>query len=165
MARLLAGCLLFFAVGAAALQSDRGKPVQVDAGHADFDEKSGVTVLTGGVHLEQGTLKIDTVKATLHRDEKRGDLHKIELEGNPATMSQMMDDKPDEMHASAHRIEYDLDKNTLTLIKEARLTQGARAFSGERLEYDMKDQRVKAGETGSRVHMTFEPGGGKPQGN
>jgi lipopolysaccharide export system protein LptA len=152
--------LLLFSIPAAALKSDRSQPIDVDAGSADFDEASGITVLSGGVLLEQGSLQISTQTATIHRDPEAGSINRIILEGNPATIEQLLDEQPAQMKARAQRIEYDLLTQTITLINAAELDQGSRHFSGARFEYDIANSRVKAQSTpggDGRVRMTFDP--------
>ena len=154
------GLLLLFSMPAAALKSDRSQPIDVDAGSAEFDEARGVTVLSGGVLLEQGSLQITTETATIYRDPEAGSINKIILEGNPATIEQLLDEQPAGMKARAQRIEYDLLTQTVTLIDDAELDQGSRHFSGARFEYDIANSRVKAqsGPGGDRrVRMTFDP--------
>lgn len=152
--------LLFFSMPAAALKSDRSQPIDVDAGSAEFDEASGVTVLSGGVLLEQGSLQITAETATIYRDPEATSINRIILEGAPATIEQLLDEQPVEMKARARHIEYDLLTQTVTLIDDANLDQGSRHFSGARFEYDIANSRVKAQSApggDGRVHMTFDP--------
>jgi len=152
--------LLLFSMPATALKSDRSQPIDVDAGTAEFDEASGVTVLSGGVLLEQGSLQITTETATIYRDPRLGTINRIILEGVPATIEQLLDEDPRGMKARAQRIEYDLLSGTVTLIDDAELDQGSRHFSGARFEYDIANSRVKAQSApggDGRVRMTFDP--------
>lgn len=151
---------LLFSMPATALKSDRTQPIDVDAGRAEFDEASGITVLSGGVLLEQGSLQITTDTATIYRDPGAGSINKIILEGSPATIQQLLDQEPGEMKARARRIEYDLLNQSIILIDDAELDQGSRHFSGAHFEYDIANSRVRARSSPAgdgRVHMTFDP--------
>ena len=77
IATLLAGLL---PAGASfALPEDRDQPIQITADTAIRDEKQGVTVYTGNVHMIQGSLDIVADTITIFHETAQAD--KIAAEG------------------------------------------------------------------------------------
>ena len=90
-------------------------------------------------------------------------LRKAILIGSPATYRQRPDGKDEDMHAESRRMEYYAEQDRIILLDKARVWQGEiNTFSSDRIEYDMKNNIVNAGESGGsqRVHITLQP---KPQ--
>ena len=55
-----------------ARSSDREQEAEIDAGHWVDDPERGVQIFSRGVILEQGTLRIEAEKATVHRSGEGG---------------------------------------------------------------------------------------------
>lgn len=155
-----AALLLLLGAGAAqALESDRQQEIVFEADHFERDEGARTTTLTGDVILKQGTLDIRARRAVLHGDVR--DFRKLVVEGGPATLEQALDNQPGKMHAEASRIDYDLVARELILTGDAVVDQGGRHMSGERIRYDLGENRVVADSSGDpeggRVRIRIEP--------
>lgn len=140
------------------LTSDRRQPIRITADRMIVDERKGVSRYNGNVFLKQGSLEIRGDQLTVHF--QQGKIIQIVATGNPARLQQ----KPDEremIYSSARRMEYNTRNGQLLLIDNARVTQGANRFSGERIEYDtlksiVAARRAEENKDG-RVHVIIEP--------
>ena len=72
--------------------TDRSKPMNVDADHQQRHARRqhGHGVLTGDVHITQGTLDIQCGKAVIYRAQRR--ISRAVLTGSPVVLKQEMDD-------------------------------------------------------------------------
>jgi lipopolysaccharide export system protein LptA len=73
-----------------------------------------------------------------------GDLDTLILEGRPATYRQLPEKSSVYDEAEALRMEYYELRSYVILIKEAVVTQEGLRFSGDRIEYDTAQSKVKA---------------------
>src|SRR5690606_13936752 len=154
---LLAALACVAAGGAWAKSSDRNKPMNVTANSSDCSvDESKPCILSGSVHITQGTLDIQSAKADVRRG---GDQQVIKLTGSPVQMKQQMDDGG-WMNATAAQIDYDQNRDTVVFSGNAVVKQpGKGSISGERIVYNMATGQVQSGAAagGGRVNMTFEP--------
>lgn len=93
---------------------------------------------------------------------KDNNFQRMEATGNPANLRYRSSaDKP-EIQGTSKRVEYDVVTAKVTMSGGARLTQGQDTFSGDRVEYDLKDDVVRARGAGDngRIQFTIQP---KPQ--
>lgn len=151
--------LLFSSNAAYALSSDPEQPMEIEADEAEVDEERGLTEYRGAVVVNQGSIRIQADTVTVH-DGKNG-FEKVVLTGKPARFRQRPDNSNEYIKASARRIEYITPKNLLLLIDQASVKQGNDLFSGNRISYDTKRNKVKARKAKSgkeRVKITI---GGK----
>lgn len=157
----LTGVLLLTPAICMGLSTDQDKPIYIEANYAELDDEEGVSVYRGDVKLTQGTLHLTGQEMTVYTT---GDyLRKAILIGSPATYRQRPDGKDEDMHAESRRMEYYAEQDRIILLDKARVWQGEiNTFSSDRIEYDMKNNIVNAGESGGsqRVHITLQP---KPQ--
>lgn len=141
-----------------ALSSDRDQPIHIESDTATLQEKQGVSIYTGNVHLRQGTLNMrgDRMTVTL----KNSRIDSIVLVGNPATYVQKQDNRDTDRHAEAARIEYYSDNERLVLIDGARIWEpGAEDFRSERIVINLETDTVDAGAgKQDRVRITLPPG-------
>ncbi len=146
------------ASSASALQSDREKAMDIgaDSTLADLGE-NGSAVLSGNVRISQGTLIIESDKATVVR--KQGAIDTARLEGAPARLQQDLD-AGGRMNARARNIDYDVSNEVLLLTGSVVVTQPEGDVRGERIRYDLKSGRLEGG--GGRVQMTIPPRAAKP---
>ena len=156
--------LLLLAPGLAwALTSDRDKPIQIAADRATLDEKTGVGIYEGDVHLQQGTLQLHGSKMTVRLNNNR--IEMITIEGTPAKFSQRPDDSDADQQAEAGHIEYHAREQRLLLRDNANIRQQDREeFRSDRIEVNLRNNTVNAGGSGGdgRVHIILQPN--KPQG-
>lgn len=150
------------AVGAAhARSSDRGKPMDIDAGRQEGTlDDSSPTILSGGVHITQGTLDIQSSTATIST--RNGDPSRAVLTGAPVVLKQQMDDGTP-MTARANQVDYDLSTETVVFTGNVVIEQPRGSMSGQRVVYNMKTGRVDSGGQGNgRVKMRILPKGARP---
>ncbi|KAA6186109.1 lipopolysaccharide transport periplasmic protein LptA [Thiohalocapsa marina] len=162
-ARRLTGALLLAALtGAAplaALEGDDEQPLYIEADAAELDEKQSISLYIGNVEVRQGSMHIYADEALVQHKPNRKP-QKIIAIGQPARYRQLFDDDPDEVHGRALRMEYETDRDEITLIDEAELTQGADRFASDRIVYNRTTGRVVAGTSAQgseRVRIRIEP--------
>lgn len=162
---LLAALACVAAGGAWAKSSDRNQPMNVTANSSDCSvDESQPCILSGNVHITQGTLDIQSAKADIRRG---GNQQVIKLTGSPVKMKQQMDDGG-WMNATASQIDYDQDRETVVFSGNAVVQQPGRGrIAGERIIYNMDTGQVQSGAAagGGRVNMTFEPKDKAPAGD
>lgn len=153
LAALLAAALA--AGPAAARTSDRNKPMEIEADHADATlSADGTATLTDNVRIMQGTLLIEADRAVVTR--RNGAVSKAVLEGTPATLQQEKDEGG-LTRAKARRIEYDLAGDALILTGGVEVSEPQGLLSGERIVYDLTSGQLRAGGEGGRIRMRIEP--------
>jgi lipopolysaccharide export system protein LptA len=145
---------------AEALPEDRNQPIYIQSDRAERDERSGKTVYTGDVVIDQGSLHIAADRVTITMQESQ--VSRIDAVGKPAKMNQKPSPEREMVYARAINIQYDVTAEILTLIEQATVVQEGSTVQGERIDYFVKEQRVKAGagpaESGdSRVQMVIQP--------
>ena len=156
----LATTAMLVASGVVALPEDRNQPIQLEAGRGQLDQKSGVSVYEGNVVITQGSMRLTADTATIHV--KDGAFQRMDATGAPAGLRyRPAADKP-ELQGTSKRVEYDVATGRVVMSGGVRVVQGQDIFTGDRLEYDLKDDVIRAkgaGENG-RIQFTIQP---KPQ--
>ncbi len=130
------------ALPAAALPEDKGQPIHIKADKAMRDEKRGITVYSGNVSMDQGTLHIEAEKITIYRITEEAD--KIVARGKPARLSQQPAPDKAAVHAEAGIIEYYKSEDRVRLSENASLKQEGSTVTGATIDYFIADQLVKA---------------------
>lgn len=149
-----------------ALPSDREKPINIEADHAQLDDREGITQYKGDAILTQGTLRIDGDIITFFYDENK-QLTKAVSEGNRAKYEQVHKPGEKPVKAQARRLEYYADRQKIYLIGDGHVWQNGDEFTGNYIEYDIAKNVVSAnskpvtvdGETQKkgRVHIIIQP--------
>jgi len=137
----LALSLTLWAGGVAALSTDPQQPVEIEADFAEMDDTEGRTTYIGNVIVTQGSIRMTGDKMRANFDENR-QLTEVFLDGQPAYFKQTPDGGKEDIEGEGAQIQYLAKKNLLILIKDARLTQGARLFEGYRINYDTKNSVI-----------------------
>lgn len=154
---LLASTLLAAALPALALTGDSDKPVNIDSENQALDMQGNVATFTGNVVATQGSIKITADKVVVTRP--GGDSKKtiVDAYGNPATFYQMQDNgKPVRGHAA--KMHYELANDFVELTGNAYLEQLDSNVKGDRITYQVKEQKMQAfGQTGKRVTTVLVP--------
>jgi len=160
--RRLAAVLLaaIFAAGICqALPDDRSQPIHISADMALRDEKKGVTVYSGNVQMNQGSMYIEADTLTIYHIEAEAD--KIVAEGTPARMRQRPDMEKGPVHARALVIEYYQREEKVHLRTQARVEQDGAIVAGDSIDYFIAEELVKAdsngAEEGNRVQVVIPP--------
>jgi lipopolysaccharide export system protein LptA len=142
---------------AVALPEDRNQPIQLEASRGQIDQKTGVSIYEGNVVISQGSMRLNADVATIHI--KDGGFQRMEATGNPVNLRyRPTADKPEILGAS-QRVEYDVAGARVIMSGNARLTQGQDVFTGDRVEYDLKSDVVRARGAGNngRIQFTIQP--------
>ena len=142
-----------------ALPDDREQPIHISADEALRDEKKGVTVYSGNVQMDQGSMHIEADRVTIYHVE--ADADKIVAWGRPAKMRQQPDLEKGLVHAHALIIEYYQREQKVLLREEARIEQDGAIVTGDTIDYFIAQELVKADsdETreGNRVQVVIPP--------
>ncbi|MCF6251055.1 MAG: lipopolysaccharide transport periplasmic protein LptA [Methylococcaceae bacterium] len=150
--------LMMLGHGVHALQSDSDQPVYIASNTASYDDKKGISIYTGNVVTDQGSLHIESDKLVVYL--KNGDIEKMIFTGKPAKFRQLPGVGKEEIHGEGLTGEYYPVKNKLILIEEAVVIQGNNRSASRLIIYDSKNSLIKAGEKSSdskRVHSVFKP--------
>ncbi|HQW80608.1 MAG TPA: lipopolysaccharide transport periplasmic protein LptA [Pseudomonadota bacterium] len=142
------------ATPAFAAKADREQPMQVGAERSQTSEKTGITVLTGDVHIDQGSLLIRADRGEF--EQKEGEVSRVVLDGAPVHLEQDIDQQG-RLKADAKRIEYLLAEQKVVMTGGVRIERPRGVLSGERVIYHLDTGEMEAGEPGGRVNMTIAP--------
>lgn len=144
-------------LGALAKSSDRGQPMDIEAGASNYSlDDTRPTILSGGVTITQGTLRITAARAEI--TQRNGDPTRAVLTGGPVKLSQQLDDGTP-MNASAARVDYDLTSEVVVFTGNVAIQQPRGSLSGAKVTYNMKTGDVASGGggDGGRVKMRILP--------
>jgi lipopolysaccharide export system protein LptA len=150
-----------------ALPSDRNKPINIEADHAQLDDTAGVTQYKGRAVLTQGTLRIDGDIITFHYDDQK-QLTKVVAQGKLAKYQQVQKVGEEPVKARALQMEYHAAAEKIYLFGQGHIRKSGDEFSGNRIEYDIKRNIVNANarpvtignkteKTQGRVHIIINP--------
>lgn len=152
--------LLFFLLFSGpllALETDRQKPLEVNANSTDGTLGDGVTTLRGSVDIRQGTLHITADEAEVVKADGR--VQKVTFRGQPAFLEQDIEEQG-LVQATGQTIEYQVASGIVTLTGKADVKHPQYQISGEMLTYDLNIQHFKG--TGDnngngRIHIRLDP--------
>jgi lipopolysaccharide transport protein LptA len=164
-------------------------PVQLDAASSDVDYKTN-TVVFRDVVVSQGAIRVTAEQAratglnfddavwtfsgrvriavdggALSSDQATVNfaanrILRATILGNPAQFEQPRPETGDIARGRAGSIEYNVSGGTVTLSRDAWLTDGRNEIRGQQLVYDVREQRVKAQSAPDgteRVKITIRP--------
>lgn len=152
---LLATALAVGAGPARALKDDDRQPMLIEADRVELDEAKSLSIYIGNVQVDQGSMRLLADRVTVtHRPDRR--IRSVAAQGDPVKYRQLLDGDQGEVQAFAKRMDFDADKNELTLIDDAVLIQGGDRMSSSRIVYDRARARMQAGGTG-RVKIVISP--------
>lgn len=148
------------------LPSDRQKPINIEADHAQMDDREGVTQYKGDAILTQGTLRITGDIITFFYDENK-QLTKAVAEGKRATYEQVHQPGENPVRAKALKMEYFADRQEIYLTGDGYVWQNGDEFTGNYIEYDISRNVVSANsnpvtvdgqeQKKGRVHIIIQP--------
>ena len=141
----------------AALPEDRAQPIHLEANRGQLDQKTGVSVYEGNVIITQGSMRLTADTVTIYV--KDNNFQRMEATGAPVNLRyRPTADKP-EIQGASQRVEYDVAGAKVIMSGGAKLTQGQDTFTGERVEYDLKGDVVRARGAGDngRIQFTIQP--------
>jgi lipopolysaccharide export system protein LptA len=147
-----------------ALDSDRDKDINILADAATVDNKAGITIYSGRVKIDQGTLKIsaDVVKVIMDGSEVMQFIASMKPQSESLAHYEQKQQKDNELvSADAKTITYFFQEERLHLAGDAHLKQTKNTFSGELLYYDVAngivDVKGSGKKTGGRVSVVISP--------
>lgn len=141
-----------------ALPSDASQPIKIESDRAERNDKKGTTVYEGSVVIRQGTIKIRADKVIVYTE--RNQVDRIVCIGKPAHYQQQPKPQDGLLLASADTIEYYLEADRIDLLKNASLEQNGTTITGEKINYDLKAEVVKASSGDNpkqRIQMVIPP--------
>lgn len=135
---------------------DRDQPIQLEAERAELDQKTGTSIYYGNVVITQGSMRLVADKATIFTD--GGSFQRMEAVGSPVRWRYKPAADKDELYGTSQQIEYNAVDNLIVMTDNAKVTQNKDVFTGDRIEYDLDTDLVKArGREGKRIQMTIQP--------
>lgn len=165
--KLLIGFLALLPSLAIALPSDRDKPINIEADHAQLDDEQGITQYKGRAILTQGTLRIDGDIITFYYDQNKK-LTKVVAQGKMAKYQQIQKLGEEPVKAEALQMEYHAGVQKIDLLGQGFIWQNGSKISGNQIEYDITRNIVNANSkpvsignkierTKGRVHFIIDP--------
>jgi lipopolysaccharide export system protein LptA len=152
---LLSG-ILMIPVSSQALPEDREQPINLEADSASFDQNTGISIYEGNVVVTQGSMYLAADKATVYIE--GGEFQRMEAVGSPSRFRyKPTHDKP-QIDGVGNRVQYNAVTAKVIVSGSAKFTQGGDSFTGQRIEYDLTSDVVKAdgGEQG-RIQFIIQP--------
>lgn len=157
ISRWLFLCILCLSPPLMALESDRQKPLEVNAGSTDGTLGDGITTLRGNVEIRQGTLHITANEAEVSKIDGR--VNSVVFRGEPAFLEQDIEEQG-LIQATARVIEYQVASGLVTLTGGADVKHPQYQISGELLTYDLNIQHFQGSSDGKgngRIHIRLDP--------
>jgi lipopolysaccharide export system protein LptA len=155
---LLAALVLALVAGAPAraLDSDKDKPLNVDADHFEGGLQQEISVLSGNVRITQGSIVGTGAKADIHQKEQT--ITRVVLSGAPATFQQSLEGGGT-MKGRARSIDYDPTAKHAVLTGDAVVEHPSGEARGEHLTYDVDTGKMSGDGQGGdgRVHLRMMP--------
>ena len=125
-----------------AMPSDFDQPIDIEADQVTLDADSNSSIYSGNVALTRGSIKINADKLIISQT-KKGSIN-ANIYGEPATYSQLTDNNL-RVDASAKRINYSSDADTVELSGEATLNRGGNIINSESITYNIRANTIRAG--------------------
>ena len=161
--QLLLASLIALSSAAFALDSDRKQPVSLEANSAVMDEAKGYYIYSGDVVVTQGSMTIHADSIEIIMD-SNNNIKRFLAKGNDSTQAHLQQTTESDgslLEAWADELNYHLAKDIILLTGNAALHQKGNQFSGDKIEYAVGEEKVKASaepNTKQRVKMIFNPG-------
>ncbi|NOX42610.1 MAG: lipopolysaccharide transport periplasmic protein LptA [Gammaproteobacteria bacterium] len=139
--------------------------IYLEADQVDIDNKQKISTYQGNVKLSRGDIIILADKITAKKNKKG--LGKLFATGNPVKFNKTQqrtgqnDSGQKEIKGQALEIEYDTEKEIMTLKNEAKLWQSNDQFSGNLIIYNIAQESVTANRGSAkngRVQVIIHPG-------
>ena len=126
-----------------ALPDDAKQPIEIEAQSVVVDETTGFNEFSGNAEVRQGSLLLlaELIQVQTDNEEVMSVVAKGSLQ-KPAKYSQDQEDQARFVEATATVITYEVNEGMIFLVGNARLIQGFDSFSGDRLTYDINNDKV-----------------------
>ena len=135
--------LVFFTSLVFALPEDAKQPIEIEAHSVFVDEIKGFNEFSGNAEVRQGSLLL--LAELIQVQTKDEDVISVVAKGSlqkPAKYSQDQENQERFVEATATQITYDVEEGMIFLVGNAHLIQGFDSFSGDRLTYDIDNDKV-----------------------
>ena len=126
-----------------ALPDDAKQPIEIEAQSVVVDETTGFNEFSGNAEVRQGSLLLlaELIQVQTDNEEVMSVVAKGSLQ-KPAKYSQDQEDQARFVEATATVITYEVNEGMIFLVGNAHLIQGFDSFSGDRLTYDINNDKV-----------------------
>ena len=126
-----------------ALPDDAKQPIEIEALSVVVDETTGFNEFSGNAEVRQGSLLLlaELIQVQTDNEEVMSVVAKGSLQ-KPAKYSQDQEDQARFVEATATVITYEVNEGMIFLVGNAHLIQGFDSFSGDRLTYDINNDKV-----------------------
>jgi lipopolysaccharide export system protein LptA len=134
------------------VRKDRSNlPITIKSSQLSADNKGKTAIFTGKVVAKQGDITIFSDKLTINYGDKKGDVDKIEAEGNVRIIQE------NRVGLASHAV-YESSLGRITLTGKPRVMQGSDTTTGKTITYLIDDQRsIVTGDVGEPVVTTIHP--------
>jgi len=117
-------------------QTDREKPVNIEADRLTIDDVKKESVFEGNVTVSQGTLLLKADKVVVKQD--AGGFNYAYAYGKPAYFKQKRDGYEEYVEGQGERLEYDGKADKMQVFTNAEIRKGADEVKGDFIAYDAK---------------------------
>jgi lipopolysaccharide export system protein LptA len=149
--------LSLISLAAYALSSDNDLPMSITSDKLDFNNKTGITIFTGNVKMDQGTTHLRADKVTVYK-QPDGEIDKIVALGKQAHYSTLPETGKDVMDAFGNSIEYYPKKKQAIILGDGAIKQGKNIFTAQHIIYDLaKDTLTSIPTKGSPAKLILHP--------
>lgn len=146
-----------------ALPDDRDQEITIESDEAEFREADGVTLYTGNVRMQQGSILLTADNITIYTEDNK--IARLVARGNLAQYEQQPELNGEKIYAKAKIIEYLLLQDVINLKQQATLTQQGASLAGSLIVYDVRKHVLTANRAKStnktpnkeRVRVTLPP--------
>ena len=141
--KLLILLMVFVTSLVLALPEDTKQPIEIEAQSVTVDETTGFNEFSGNAEVRQGSLLLlaELIQVQTDNEEVMSVVAKGSLQ-KPAKYSQDQEDQARFVEATATVITYEVNEGMIFLVGNAHLIQGFDSFSGDRLSYDINNDKV-----------------------
>jgi lipopolysaccharide export system protein LptA len=128
-------------------QKDRSNlPITIKSTQLSADNKGKTAIFTGKVVAKQGDITIFADKLTINYGDKKGDVEKIEADGNVRIIQE------NRIGLASHAV-YESKVGRIILTGKPRVMQGADTTSGKTITYLIDDeQSIVTGDVVTTIH-------------
>lgn len=149
------------AAPAFALESDRSKPIQIEADQGTLDQKNQTTTFTGNVIITQGSMYIRAKSVTVSKDTAGNQFMKAS--GSPVKFGQQLDNGG-KVDGQGNNVEYASTTGVVRLSGNAKVTRDKDMAEGNVIVYNTRTEvytvtgsKTAPTKSGKRVTVVIQP--------
>lgn len=134
----------------------QAREAHVTGGVENFQNNKWVLKGDVRIMLEGGTLRADEAEVRFANNR----IVNAVIKGSPACFQQKLEGNEGTARGRAQQIDYDVEAETVRLLRDAFLTDERNNITGQKLVYSIRDQRVVADasdQNDERVHILINP--------